>query len=59
MENILKSASKLAFLAMVVGVNVALFTKNITSEQYIPLAAMAFTFYFSHKGTEDTNFLGK
>ena len=35
---------------MAVGVHVALFMNKITGEQYIILASMAFTFYFSNKG---------
>ena len=46
---------------MAVGVNVALFTGYVTSEQYLPLAAMAFTFYFANKGetTSNSPYLGK
>lgn len=57
--NILSSASKLVFIIMALGVNTALFTGFITSEQYLPLAAMAFTFYFSNKGDSNKDYLGK
>lgn len=50
MSNILASASKIVFIMMAVGVHAALFTGNISGEQYIVLASMAFTFYFSNKG---------
>jgi hypothetical protein len=60
---ILNSASKLVFVLMAVGVNAALFTGFITGEQYMVLASMAFTFYFSNKGSnqaEDfSSFAGK
>lgn len=58
-EALLTSASKIVFILMAVGVNVALFTGYITSEQYIPLVAMAFTFYFSHKGDSNQPYAGK
>jgi len=47
---ILKSASKIVFVMMAVGVHAALFTGRITGDQYMILASMAFTFYFSNKG---------
>lgn len=55
MPNILNSASRIVFILMAVGVNMALFTSFITSEQYIPLVAMAFTYYFSNKGVSTDN----
>ena len=58
MQNIISSASKIVFLMMAVGVHAALFTGKISGEQYMLLAAMAFTFYFANKG--DTKpFAGK
>tara|TARA_R100001086_G_C11848217_1_gene261032 strand:- start:19950 stop:20141 length:192 start_codon:yes stop_codon:yes gene_type:complete len=51
MTNIISSASKIVFIAMAAGVNAALFTGFITGEQYMVLASMAFTFYFSNKGS--------
>lgn len=59
MEKIYTSAAKLVFILMAVGVNLALFTGKITGEQYLVLAGMAFTFYFSNKGNEGDNYLGK
>jgi hypothetical protein len=59
MEKIYSSASKIVFIMMAAGINVALFTGYITSEQYIPIAAMAFTFYFSNKGEANVEYLGK
>lgn len=50
MTNILSSASKIVFIMMALGVNAALFTGYLTGEQYLVLASMAFTFYFSNKG---------
>lgn len=50
MNNIISSASKIVFITMAAGVNAALFTGHITGEQYMVLASMAFTFYFSNKG---------
>lgn len=50
MTNLLTSASKIVFLMMAIGIHAALFTGHITGEQYLVLASMAFTFYFSNKG---------
>ena len=54
-----QSASKIVFLLMALGVNVALFLGYITGEQYMVLASMAFTFYFSNKGDAKKEFAGK
>lgn len=54
--NIISSASKIVFILMALGVNAALFFDKITGEQFLMLAGMAFTFYFSAKGeTAPTN----
>lgn len=59
MTKIFSSASKIVFVMVAIGVHAALFTGKITGEQYMVLAGMSFTFYFSHKGSEENNFLGK
>jgi len=59
MKSLLSSASKLVFLMMALGINVALFTGHITGEQYMVLAGMAFAFYFSNKGETSAPFAGK
>lgn len=59
MREIYTSAAKLVFLSMAIGVNVALFAGFITSEQYLPFVAMAFTFYFSNKGDATKDYAGK
>lgn len=59
MKNILESASKIVFILMALAVVSALFANKITGEQFMVLASMAFTFYFSNKGTEGEKYLGK
>jgi len=59
MQNILKSASKLVFLMMALGINAALFTNKISAEQYMIIASMAFTFYFANKGDSNEPYAGK
>ena len=59
MENILKSASKIVFIMMAVGINAALFTNKISAEQYMIIASMAFTFYFANKGDSNEPYAGK
>lgn len=59
MNTLFTSASKIVFLMMAVGVHAALFTGKITGEQYLVLASMAFTFYFSNKGDANEPYAGK
>ena len=59
MKTFLSSASKIVFIMMAIGVHAALFTGKITGDQYMVLAGMAFTFYFSHKGDVSQPFAGK
>lgn len=59
MNTIFSSASKIVFLMMALGVHAALFTGKITGEQYMVLAGMAFTFYFSNKGEASEPYAGK
>jgi len=59
MENLFKSASKIVFIMMALGVHGALFTGKISGEQYMVLAGMAFTFYFANKGDVNSDYLGK
>jgi len=56
---ILNSASKIVFILMAVAVVAALFLGRITGEQFMVLASMAFTFYFSNKGEAKVPFAGK
>ena len=49
MENIYKSASKIVFIIMALGVSAGLFLCKIEPKDYLMLASMCFTFYFSNK----------
>ena len=51
---IMGSASKSVFVLMAVATITALFTDKITGEQFLILAGMAFSFYFSNKPTGDS-----
>jgi len=55
MNNILKSASKVVFVLMALATVAALFVGKISGEQFLVLAGMAFSFYFSHKGDASGN----
>ena len=56
MYKIYTSASKLAFLMMVIAVIGAMFTNKISGEQFLGLAGMAFAFYFTKSTpTSDEN----
>jgi uncharacterized membrane protein AbrB (regulator of aidB expression) len=52
MINLLESASKVVFILMAVAVVTGMFIGKIDSKDFMMLAGMAFTFYFSYKGTD-------
>lgn len=56
---LLQSASKIVFVLMALAVVAGLFTKVIDPKDFMVLASMAFTFYFSNKGDSSSEFLGK
>jgi hypothetical protein len=58
MSQILKSASKLAFLALTISACAGFFLGRLEPKDFMLLATSAFTFYFSNKG-EGGNFAGK
>jgi hypothetical protein len=59
MENIYKSASKIVFIIMALGVSAGLFLGKIEPKDYLMLASMCFTFYFSNKGDSSQEYAGK
>lgn len=56
---ILKSASKVVFVLMAIATIGALFIGKISGDQFLLLAGMAFSFYFSNKGDATQPFAGK
>ncbi|MFA6163441.1 MAG: hypothetical protein WC685_08435 [Methylobacter sp.] len=56
---ILKSASKVVFVLMALATIGALFLGKISGDQFLLLAGMAFSFYFSNKGDTTQPFAGK
>lgn len=65
MNNILKSASKIAFLMLMFtacisfGYQVVVGTAALESKDFMVLASGAAAFYFAHKGDENEEYLGK
>jgi len=59
MTEILKSASKIVFVLMAVATIGAMFSGKISGDQFLLLAGMAFSFYFSNKGDSAQPFAGK
>lgn len=59
MQEITKSASKIVFILMALGVIGLTAAKIMDVKDFVVLASMSFTFYFSNKGSEENNFLGK
>lgn len=58
MKNVIRSASKIVFIMMATGINIALFVGKINGDQYMMLAAMAFAFYFSKSNSSTTTSSG-
>ncbi|MFA5961902.1 MAG: hypothetical protein WC848_04435 [Parcubacteria group bacterium] len=56
---VLKSASKIVFILMALATVGALFLGKISGDQFLLLAGMAFSFYFSNKGDSTQPFAGK
>lgn len=56
---ILESASKIVFVLMALAVIVGLFVGRIDPKDFMILASMAFTFYFTNKGDTANNYLNK
>lgn len=59
MTEIFKSASKIVFILMAVATIGAMFIGKISGDQFLLLAGMAFSFYFSNKGDSAQPFAGK
>lgn len=53
--DIIKSASKLVFVLMALATIVLTFLHIITGEQFLVLASMAFSFFFSYKSDNKEN----
>jgi hypothetical protein len=58
---IFESASKIVFILMALAVTIGMFFGRIEAKDFMVLAAMSFSFYFSNKGetTGNTPYLGK
>lgn len=57
--NILESASKIVFILMAIGVLALTYVGKIDPKDFMMLAGMAFTFYFSNKGEPSEPYAGK
>lgn len=56
---IFKSASKMVFLLLTVTACFAFITGKLSEDQFMILAIAASSFYFSNKGDQTNEFLGK
>lgn len=56
---VLKSASKIVFLLLAASACIGFFYGILESKDFMVLAGMAFTFYFSHKGDASQPYAGK
>lgn len=59
MENIFKSASKIVFILLIVTACIGFIMDKLPVDQFMILAIGASSFYFSNKGSEKDNYLGK
>lgn len=56
---IFKSASKVVFLLIAITVCGGFIVGILESKEFMVLASMAFTFYFTNKGDNSNKYLGK
>jgi len=56
---ILESASKIVFIMIAIAVIGLTFMKIVEAKDFLVIAGMVFTYYFSNKGNESNNYLGK
>lgn len=59
MTNIISSASKIVFILLAMSACAGFFLGILESKDFMVLAGMAFTFYFSNKGESNVPFAGK
>ena len=59
MSKIFESASKIVFILLAVSACAGFFLGKLESKDFMVLAGMAFTFYFSSKGESTQPFAGK
>lgn len=59
MKEIFSSASKIVFIILALSLVGLTFAGKVEAKDFIMLCGMAFTFYFSNKGTEENKYLGK
>lgn len=59
MTNILSSASKIVFILLAITACAGFFLGKLEPKDFMVLAGMAFTFYFSNKGEVTQPFAGK
>jgi hypothetical protein len=57
--NILESASKIVFILMALAIIGLTAMNKVDAKDFMMLASMAFTFYFSNKGDQNKPFAGK
>ena len=55
MSEIIKSASKIVFILMCLATIAGLFIRIIDPKDFMVLASMAFTFYFSYKSDNSSS----
>jgi len=56
---ILKSASKLVFILLAIGLIVLTFIGKVEAKDFMTALLMAFTFYFANKGNSNEPYAGK
>lgn len=59
MKKILSSASKLVFILLALTACGGFLMELLPVDNFMILASSAFAFYFSHKGDEKSEYLGK
>lgn len=59
MKDLIKSPAKLVFVLVAIAACIGFFAGILTEDNFMILAAGAFSFFFSYKGAEGKDFAGK
>ena len=56
---LLSSASKIVFILVTLALIALTFLNKVDPKDFVAIAMMVFTYYFSNKGTSENNYLDK
>lgn len=59
MKDMLSSAAKLVFIMLAIAASIGFFAGILSEDNFMILAAGAFSFFFSYKGSNEEPYAGK